>query len=218
MWPSGLTAAPGACRMFCSSRKVIGTLRLGQQRGREQRRGQEAGAPSRDGHGKDRTGRVRSRVTPGEGRTSFYVLRRWRQECWTTGPADVPPTSRLEGAWRGLRAVHMIGTMQANYRNRLALPLLAVSLGTACSAGRPSGAGPGDSAFVSLASQVIEDGLKRHPASATDLGIHKYDDQLEDVSAARSAPSRRRSRTSARGSWRSTRRRCRQTGSSTARC
>ena len=42
--------------------------------------------------------------------------------------------------------------------------------------------GPGDSAFTDLARQIIDDRLKRHPSVATDLGIHRYDDELEDLS------------------------------------
>ena len=44
--------------------------------------------------------------------------------------------------------------------------------------------GPGDSAFTDLARQIIDDRLKRHPSVATDLGIHQYDDELEDASEA----------------------------------
>ena len=44
-------------------------------------------------------------------------------------------------------------------------------------------AGSGDAAFKQLASAILEDTYKRHPTTSTDLGIHKYDDQLEPYSA-----------------------------------
>jgi len=43
-------------------------------------------------------------------------------------------------------------------------------------------AGSGDGAFGQLASAILDDHYRRHPSEATDLGIHKYDDQLEDLS------------------------------------
>jgi uncharacterized protein (DUF885 family) len=42
----------------------------------------------------------------------------------------------------------------------------------------------GDSTFRSLASEILEDRNRRHPSSATDLGLHQYDAQLEDASEA----------------------------------
>jgi uncharacterized protein (DUF885 family) len=45
-------------------------------------------------------------------------------------------------------------------------------------------AGSGDAAFKQLATEILEDNYTRHPSSSTDLGIHKYDDQLEDYTAA----------------------------------
>ncbi len=55
----------------------------------------------------------------------------------------------------------------------------------ACSNSAPPApaAGSGDAAFKQLASDILEDTFKRTPTQATDLGIHKYDDQLEDYSA-----------------------------------
>jgi len=47
----------------------------------------------------------------------------------------------------------------------------------------PGGDGSGDAAFKSLASAVLQDFYKRHPSSATLLGVHTYDNQLEDYSA-----------------------------------
>jgi uncharacterized protein (DUF885 family) len=48
----------------------------------------------------------------------------------------------------------------------------------------PPAAGSGDAAFGQLATAILEDRYKRNPSEATDLGIHKYDDQLEDLSEA----------------------------------
>jgi uncharacterized protein (DUF885 family) len=45
-------------------------------------------------------------------------------------------------------------------------------------------AGSGDAAFNALATEIAEDTYQRSPSGATYLGIHKYDDQLEDFSAA----------------------------------
>ena len=39
-----------------------------------------------------------------------------------------------------------------------------------------------DAAFTALASEYLEDLYRRQPTQATDLGIHKYDDQLENYS------------------------------------
>jgi uncharacterized protein (DUF885 family) len=50
-------------------------------------------------------------------------------------------------------------------------------------AGTGAGSGSGDSAFKSLASEVLQDYFRRHPSSATLLGVHTYDNQLEDYSA-----------------------------------
>ncbi|HKW00363.1 MAG TPA: DUF885 domain-containing protein [Vicinamibacterales bacterium] len=44
--------------------------------------------------------------------------------------------------------------------------------------------GSGDAAFKQIATEILEDLFKRHPTQATDLGIHKYDAQLDDYSAA----------------------------------
>ena len=44
--------------------------------------------------------------------------------------------------------------------------------------------GPGDSSFVAVSHQIIDDLVQRKPSLATDLGIHRYDAQTEDVSAS----------------------------------
>ncbi len=51
--------------------------------------------------------------------------------------------------------------------------------------GERAGAGSGDAAFRQLATEILEDLYKRHPTQATDLGIHKYDDQLDDLLGGR---------------------------------
>jgi uncharacterized protein (DUF885 family) len=43
-------------------------------------------------------------------------------------------------------------------------------------------AGSGDQAFRALAQQAIDDHLRRNPSVATDLGVHSYGHQLEDLS------------------------------------
>jgi len=60
------------------------------------------------------------------------------------------------------------------------------ALAIACGPAQPPPpvAGAGDAAFASLARDILDDHYKRHPSHATDLGIHKYDDQLEDRSQA----------------------------------
>src|SRR5438093_1588649 len=66
---------------------------------------------------------------------------------------------------------------------RLCVLFGAVSLG-ACRP-RPApvpAAGAGDAAFAKLAADVLEETYRRSPTQATYLGIHKYDDQLEDYS------------------------------------
>src|SRR5579862_5180764 len=67
---------------------------------------------------------------------------------------------------------------------RVALSSALMALATACAPGTRTGAGPGDATFATLATQVLEDGYKRHPASATDLGSHTYDNELEDAAQA----------------------------------
>src|SRR5579864_6662155 len=42
---------------------------------------------------------------------------------------------------------------------------------------------PGDSAFNAVAHEYLEDYYRRQPTQATYLGIHKYDERLEDYSS-----------------------------------
>jgi uncharacterized protein (DUF885 family) len=61
---------------------------------------------------------------------------------------------------------------------------------TACNSSQPSSAAPpagqakpsGDAAFTALAGEYLEDLYKRQPTQATYLGVHKYDDKLDDYS------------------------------------
>jgi uncharacterized protein (DUF885 family) len=41
-----------------------------------------------------------------------------------------------------------------------------------------------DSQYSALARAIIDDHLRRYPSSAADLGVHRYDDQIEDMSQA----------------------------------
>jgi uncharacterized protein (DUF885 family) len=64
--------------------------------------------------------------------------------------------------------------------------VLSAALLHACS-GPPVGssqpeAGSGDGRFDAVAHEYLEDLYRRHPTQATYLGIHKYDDRLEDYS------------------------------------
>jgi uncharacterized protein (DUF885 family) len=67
---------------------------------------------------------------------------------------------------------------------RCALVVLTGSVISACAPAQPPApaAGAGDAAFASLAARMLDDHYKRHPSQATDLGLHRYDDQLEDRS------------------------------------
>ena len=71
--------------------------------------------------------------------------------------------------------------------------LLVGLLGTLASCRRESPApatANADATFTTLAGEILRDYFQRHPSSATDLGIHDYDDRIEDVSqAAREAES-----------------------------
>jgi uncharacterized protein (DUF885 family) len=45
-------------------------------------------------------------------------------------------------------------------------------------------AGSGDAAFDALVAEVLKDQYTRNPSTATDLGLHQYDTQIEDYSKA----------------------------------
>ncbi|MEO8483744.1 MAG: DUF885 domain-containing protein [Acidobacteriota bacterium] len=75
--------------------------------------------------------------------------------------------------------------MRASLRD---VSLGAVLVMTLSGCGQPPAAPPGPSpqetAWRQLAADVLQDFFKRNPTSATDLGVHTYDDRLEDASAA----------------------------------
>lgn len=55
----------------------------------------------------------------------------------------------------------------------------------ACNSAPPAPvAGSGDPAFQALTNEIVEEYYRQNPTGATYLGIHKYDDRLEDFSAA----------------------------------
>jgi hypothetical protein len=55
----------------------------------------------------------------------------------------------------------------------------------ACKAApEPPKAGAGDAAFNTLVNEIVEDYYRQNPSGATYLGVHKYDDKLEDLSQA----------------------------------
>jgi uncharacterized protein (DUF885 family) len=67
------------------------------------------------------------------------------------------------------------------------LAAAAVTVAAASCAAPPAPtptAGSGDAGFAQLAHDILDDHYKRHPSESTDLGIHQYDDQLDDVSRA----------------------------------
>jgi len=65
-----------------------------------------------------------------------------------------------------------------------AMAMLGCSGGGGNTAPQGPAPGSGDGAFKQIATEILEDLFKRHPTQATDLGIHKYDAQLDDYSAA----------------------------------
>jgi uncharacterized protein (DUF885 family) len=69
-------------------------------------------------------------------------------------------------------------------RVRSLLTLLAFALVVSCKSNVAENSVPAsqDAAFTALASEYLEDIFRRQPTQATDLGIHKYDDQLENYS------------------------------------
>ena len=71
------------------------------------------------------------------------------------------------------------------HRSRFALILLvATPLCAACSSPPPPAPAPEskDAAFTAVAADYLEELYRRQPTQATDLGIHKYDDRLENYS------------------------------------
>ena len=82
--------------------------------------------------------------------------------------------------------------LKTSHRLRLTKSLssltLASALVTACatngSLARMPPASTGNGAFATLAQSILDDHLRRYPSQATDLGIHSFDSQLEDLSEA----------------------------------
>ena len=67
---------------------------------------------------------------------------------------------------------------------RTTLTLIALAILASCKSKAPDkpATAPQDSAFTALAGEYLEDIFRRQPTQATDLGIHTYDDQLENYS------------------------------------
>jgi uncharacterized protein (DUF885 family) len=68
---------------------------------------------------------------------------------------------------------------------------LAVAAATACQTSSPAPppapaivAGSGDAGFRTLAAGILDDHYRRHPSVATDLGVHRFDATMDDVSQA----------------------------------
>jgi uncharacterized protein (DUF885 family) len=69
---------------------------------------------------------------------------------------------------------------------KTSLVAFLAGLAAACVAKEPPPppTGSGDAAFNALVKDILENQYKRHPSQATDLGIHRFDDQIEDLSKA----------------------------------
>ena len=67
---------------------------------------------------------------------------------------------------------------------RTTLTLISLAFLASCKSEAPEKppAASQDAAFTALAGEYLEDIFRRQPTQATDLGIHKYDDQLENYS------------------------------------
>jgi uncharacterized protein (DUF885 family) len=61
---------------------------------------------------------------------------------------------------------------------RLSILILGAFLVASCADNKPSN----DEQFTSLAKEILEDTFRREPTWSTSLGVHKYDDKLEDYS------------------------------------
>ena len=68
---------------------------------------------------------------------------------------------------------------------RTTLTLISLAFLASCKSDAPPEKAPAasqDAPFTALAGEYLEDLFRRQPTQATDLGIHKYDDQLENYS------------------------------------
>src|SRR4051794_14026162 len=70
-------------------------------------------------------------------------------------------------------------------RSRLRiLSILSFALSLAgCSHAASDGQRAGDASFDRLTREILQDFYRRHPSAATQLGVHDYDNKIEDVSA-----------------------------------
>jgi len=68
-------------------------------------------------------------------------------------------------------------------RARIIVAVVAFAAAAACG-GSSKQTGSGDAAFRAIAKDAIDDHMRRNPSAATDLGIHTYNAQLDDVSHA----------------------------------
>jgi uncharacterized protein (DUF885 family) len=60
--------------------------------------------------------------------------------------------------------------------------VLMASVAAACRDSHEVAARPADLAFDKITREILEDRYRRHPSQATDLGIHRYDERMEDRS------------------------------------
>jgi uncharacterized protein (DUF885 family) len=88
-------------------------------------------------------------------------------------------------AMLGHEPENMTMTMSSCLSVGLVVSLLGAVL-SSCGGRQPAApaAGSSDGAFAALAKEILEDTYRRQPTQATYLGIHRYDDTLEDYSHA----------------------------------
>jgi uncharacterized protein (DUF885 family) len=73
--------------------------------------------------------------------------------------------------------------MRSRFSPALLVAAIAVAAAGCTSPAQPPAPAPStDAAFTAIADAVLEDLYRRHPTQSTFLGIHKYDDRLEDYS------------------------------------
>ena len=82
---------------------------------------------------------------------------------------------------------HRIGMNLLRTRSQASIVyLIVLAMTSGCGpAQTPTGqpaTSAGDAAFTAIAHEYLEDLYRRQPTWATDLGIHRYDDRLEDYS------------------------------------
>jgi uncharacterized protein (DUF885 family) len=72
--------------------------------------------------------------------------------------------------------------MKTRSVRRLLAALLVA--GSACAKTGEQSTGSGDTAFRAIAANILQDFFRRHASTATQLGVHTYDKQLDDVTAS----------------------------------